>query len=340
MIRGFLSFLCLIAGACADPVTDQLRQPQLQEIFKQLQTKSLSASKLTDEELNRAAVQGLLQRLGTGAALVPAAASPPTGKLVSELLLHSIAYLRPASLTVAEIASLDAALEGLAASKAETLILDLRAPTSPGEPMAATEFLSRFLPDATPLFQVRTAGAEATRAFVSKGEPRWQKPLLILMDTDTGNVGEIIAAVLQQKLSAWLIGSPTIGHACEYRISPVTPEWNLRIAESETLLGGDRKLFGVGLTPDIRADFESSKKLLQFTESEKSGMKRYAYEVERPRMNEAALVAQTNPELDYQIARSAHETTEFDRPAAIDPVLQQAVDFLTAQAFLKESPSK
>lgn len=340
MIRVVLPILCLITGASADPVIDQLLQPQLQEIFKQLQTKSLNAAKLSDEELNRAAVQGLLQRLGTGAALVSATPASPAGKLVSELLLHSIAYLRPATLTLEEIASLDAALDALAASKAETLILDLRAPTAPGEPMAAAEFLSRFLPDATPLFKVRTAGAEATRAFVSKGEPRWQKPLLVLMDSDTGNVGEIIAAVLQQKRSAWLIGSPTIGHACEYRISPVAPELNLRIAESETLLEGDRKLFGIGLTPDIRADFESSKKLLQFTESEKTGMKRYAYEVERPRMNEAALVAQTNPELDYQIARSAHETTEFDRPSAIDPVLQQAVDFLTAQAFLKESPSK
>ena len=340
MMRPVIPLLCLMAGACADPVIDQLQQPQLQEIFKQLQTKSLSTARLTDEELNRAAVQGLLQRLGTGAALVPAAALPPPGKLVSELLLPSIAYLRPATLALEEIASLDTALEGLAASKVETLILDLRSPAAPGEPMATAEFLSRFLPDATPVFQVRTAGVEAVRPFVSKGKPHWQKSLLVLIDGDTNNVGETIAAVLQHKLNAWLIGSPTIGHACEYRLTPVTPEWNLRIAESEALLEGDRKLFGIGLTPDIRTDFESSKKILQFTESEKTGMKRYAYEVERPRLNEAALVAQTNPELDYQIAKSAHEATEFDRPAAIDPVLQQAVDFLTAQAFLKESPTK
>ena len=84
MMRSVIPLFCLMAGACADPVIDQLQQPQLQEIFKQLQTKSLSASQLSDEELNRAAVQGLLQRLGTGAALVPAAAPPTPGKLVSE----------------------------------------------------------------------------------------------------------------------------------------------------------------------------------------------------------------------------------------------------------------
>ena len=55
-------------------------------------------------------------------------------------------------------------------------------------------------------------------------------------------------------------------------------------------------------------------------------------------MPDTTLVAQTNPELEYQLAKSAHETSEYDRPAATDPVLQQALDFLTAQAFLKATP--
>lgn len=340
MIRLLALSILLLPCAAQESAVDQLKQPQLQEIFQQLQTKSLAAAELNDEALNRAAVQGLLQRLGTGAALVPADAKPTTGKLLSEMLPGNLAYLRPGTFGLEEIASLEVALDALAASKATTLILDLRSPASPGEPMAAREFLSRFLPDATPLFQVRTAGREPPRPFISKGQPHWQKPLLLLIDQETGNVAELIAAVLQQKLGVWLIGTPTPGHACEYRMAPLTPAWQLRIAESEALLEGDRTLYRTGLQPDLRCPFNLATKNTQFAESEKSGMKRFAYEVERPRINEAALVGQTNPELSYQLAQSAHQSTNFDRPIATDPVLQQAVDVLTAQEFLKASPAR
>ena len=339
MNRLFLTLLLIpaLAHAQADkPPVDSLNQGQMQEIFHQLQSKSLTAPRLTDEELNRAAIQGLLQRLGTGASLLPIETTPPPArKLISELFNTNIAYLRPASFTVEEIPRLDVSLDSLAKSTATTLVLDLRAPAAQSDPIAATQFLSRFLPDATPLFQVRKAGEEKPRAFVTKGKPRWSKSLLLLVDSETNNAAETIAAVLQQKLRCYLIGSPTPGHAIEYRLQPVSPTHQLRIAQSEVVLEGGRTIFGQGLQPDLIANMASEVKNKQFIESETSGMKRFAYETERPRMNEAALVAQTNPELGYQIAKSANQTTPFDIPAANDAVLQQAIDFLTAQDFLK-----
>lgn len=328
---------CFAAG---DPVVDQLTQPQMQEIFQHLKTKSLTAARLTDEELNRAAIQGLMQRLGTGASLIPIPQGPPpaAGKLLSELLTDKIAYLRPATFTVQEMASLDVALDTLTKSTAATLILDLRAPAPHSDAIAAAQLLSRFLPEATAVFQVRKVGEEKPRPFVTKGKPRWTRGLVLLTDAETNNTAETVGAVLQQHFKCIVIGTPTLGQAMDYRTQPISVTHQLRLAESEVLLADNVSLFGRGIQPDLPTPFDLALKKTQFTESEKSGMRKFAYEMERPRMNEAALVAQTNPEIDYQIARSANKPTGFDSTAPNDAVLQQAVDFLVAQEFLRTAP--
>ena len=52
-------------------------------------------------------------------------------------------------------------------------------------------------------------------------------------------------------------------------------------------------------------------------------------------MNEAALVHETDPELDYHLARARGEVTAFDRIQLMDHVLQRAVDMLLAMAHLE-----
>ena len=51
-------------------------------------------------------------------------------------------------------------------------------------------------------------------------------------------------------------------------------------------------------------------------------------------MNEAALVAGTDPELDYYVARSNKRDTPWDKPMLRDRVLRQAVDLLAVTSFL------
>ena len=59
-------------------------------------------------------------------------------------------------------------------------------------------------------------------------------------------------------------------------------------------------------------------------------MSQFVFDTERPRMNEAALVANTNPEISA--APEADEATEPLR----DTVLQRAVDLVTAISFYKK----
>jgi hypothetical protein len=55
---------------------------------------------------------------------------------------------------------------------------------------------------------------------------------------------------------------------------------------------------------------------------------RHVFEQARPRLNEAALVHNTNPELEYHLARARGETTAYDSLPLVDKVLQRAVDLI------------
>lgn len=338
-----------IGSALADPVqnpVDQLNQTQMQEIFQLLRSTSLSPEQLSDEALNRAALQGLFQRLGHAAELIPKApAGEPVPLLISELLSETIGYLRPGTFAIEELPKLDVALDTLQKSTVSHLILDLRSPAPEGDNIAAAQFLSRFVPDATPLFTLRKAGETKPRniASKSKGGVRFSKPLVLLIDSDTCNVGETTAAVLRQKLnpSPFLIGTKTSGRAMDYRVQPFSETHQLRLAETEAVLDNNTKIYLSGLQPDLEVAMDLQTKRNQFTKSEKEGMKPYGFDVERPRLNEAALVSKTNPELAYQLAKSAGQISEFEKPAPKDVVLQQALDFLTAQTFYRQqTPSE
>jgi hypothetical protein len=56
---------------------------------------------------------------------------------------------------------------------------------------------------------------------------------------------------------------------------------------------------------------------------------RFVFDVEPPRMNEAALVAKTNPEI-------GEDRSSKSAPALRDPVLQRAMDLVTAIGFFKK----
>jgi hypothetical protein len=57
----------------------------------------------------------------------------------------------------------------------------------------------------------------------------------------------------------------------------------------------------------------------------------------RPRFNEAALVANTNPELDSYLKRSAGQPLPEDAPRPSDTVLQRAVDLITTRTLFQSA---
>src|SRR5690606_33608071 len=116
------------------------------------------------------------------------------------------------------------------------------------------------------LFKITRPGENRPTLFLAESaSQRWKKDVLILIDRETGNVGEIIAAVLRRETGALVIGEPTLGLTVEFRDVPLGADRFLRYAVAEVLLADDTSLFKKGVEPDLPGVTETSKKHAIFT---------------------------------------------------------------------------
>ncbi len=72
-----------------------------------------------------------------------------------------------------------------------------------------------------------------------------------------------------------------------------------------------------------------------FEQSLTKGMALFVFEADRPHLNEAALLAGTNPEIEAAQQRRARGG---DRPTLHDAVLQRAVDLVTSIGVFEKQP--
>ncbi len=318
------------------PPVDEVSQSAIQSAFQILRRDYIRREDLTLDQLNRAALHGLLERLNFGAELVKNDPSthPPESRVISDSLTPHIACLRPAALVEKEIAPMQEALRKLKEQGVEHLILDLRSPAPPGEFETAAAILEMFVPKGQLLFKLKQLGAGEAQVMLSRHDPVWTGSLVVLVDKETNNLGETIAAVLHQQKRALLVGAATRGATVRYETVPIEAGWRLRFARAEMLLPDDSSVFRKGLKPDLAIDFDPQVKREVF---KSATLKPTVFEQARPRFNEAALVASSNPELDDYIRRSGGEVMPYDSPAPHDTVLQRAVDLLISTDHLAAS---
>ena len=91
-----------------------------------------------------------------------------------------------------------------------------------------------------------------------------------------------------------------------------------------------RPLFPEGIKPDLPVEMSMADKRQIFQLSGEKGMGPFVYEGGRPHMNEAALLAGTNPEVEAVEAAQQHRGRAAEKPSAYDPVLQRALDVVTS----------
>jgi hypothetical protein len=109
----------------------------------------------------------------------------------------------------------------------------------------------------------------------------------------------------------------------------------LRVAVAEAVLPEDRPLFPEGVKPDLPVEMRAVDKRQIFQTSVEKGMGPSVYETERPHLNEAALLAGTNPELDAAEAAQQRRGRAPDRIPR-DAVLQRAIDLVTSLAIYQK----
>src|ERR1700730_17458076 len=100
-------------GATPKPLPDlqnTVDHTGLQEVIEQLRSNYVDPSALTTQEINQAAVEGLLSRLGPGATIQSRAQAEqpaPNHPLKSDLIEKQFGYVRAGTLTQQSLAQLD-----------------------------------------------------------------------------------------------------------------------------------------------------------------------------------------------------------------------------------------
>jgi len=316
-----------------EELVDSLGPGDLQAFVTLLKANFSDPDAITDTELNRATVQGLLVRLPRGLTLLAAkesAAAGPPNAFYSELIGGHTGYVRLGALNNANLQGLDKALSGFAAKKVNDLIVDLRATPATNDFSLATEFAKRFCPKGKPIFTMRKPTGHQDRVFSSDREPAFRGLIMVLADSDTSGVAEAIAAALRFYSKALVIGQPTAGRAAEYSDLPLPSGKGLRLAVAEMISPDGRSLFPEGLKPDLPVEMSLPEKRQIFQSSSEKGMEPFIYETGRPHMSEAALLAGTNPELEAAEAAQQRRGRTPEKPPPHDPVLQRALDVVTS----------
>jgi len=332
------------ASAPASPAPSTLETldaADLEQAIPIIKANYVDPAALNATELNRAVLAGLLSRLGNGVMLLPArgpAATPSPAPFYREIIADHIGYLRPGDLNRDALSEVDVMLHGLAGKKVDALIFDLRGSGETNDYGMAAEFASRFVPKGKPLFTLRGPGGKELRGFLSSQDSIYHGLLLVLVDTDTAGAAEALTAALRLNSKAILIGQATAGRAVNYTDRPLPSGNILRIAVAQAVLPDQQPLFPNGLKPDLAVAQPLAEKRQIFQQSLTKGMTPFVFETDRPHLNEAALLAGTNPEIEAAQNAQQRRARGGDAPALYDPVLQRAVDVVTSIGVFEKSP--
>jgi hypothetical protein len=314
------------------PVTvDSLDGADLRQALALIKNNYLAPDAINETELNRATLAGLLQRLGRGLTLLPAAQTPPpSAPLYREVIDGHIGYLRPGALDKSNLQEMDATLGNFAGQKVDALILDLRGCLETSDYSTAAEFAKRFVPNGKPLFALRGPGKKQERVFASSQEPAYRGFLVLLIDGETAGAAEAVAGALRFYNKTIAIGETTAGRAVEYSELPLPSGKILRIAVAEAVLPDQRTRFLQGIEPDLPVTMSREAKHQIFQQSLTSGMAPFIFEKDRPHLNEAALLAGTNPEIEVAQAAQQRRARGGEKSPVHDAPLQRAVDLITS----------
>ena len=226
MTRRFFSLSALALAALfaaggflrADTIPPRGPSPDFKEVYELLRTNLAGA---TAENLNRAAVEGLLSQFPGKVSLVGGAVDGSAGLQGGTALTKSmvvegnVAYLRIGRVVASLADELGAAYRALTGTnKIAGVVLDLR--FADGSDDAAAQAAAK-------LFAAKkiTAG-----------------PLAVLVNGETRGAAEVLAAALRQAGAGLIIGSPTAGEAMAFREFPLSNGERLRVASAPANSGG------------------------------------------------------------------------------------------------------
>jgi|GEM_PF-150112 len=335
------------AGPVAKPkplppeaVVEALSDADTRQALDLIRANYLNAGALSEDALNRATLQGLLERLGPGIAIEGEVVSNPAEEpLRAEILDDRVGYVRLGSLSKDRLAEFEAALGNFVEKKIGAVILDLRSTPANNDFALAADLIRKFTPKGKMLFAVRRPNAKQEQIFTSSADPAFHGVVVTVVNRNTAGAGEVIAAVLRVVCNALVVGEPTAGEAAEFSTASLRGGRLLRVAVGEVKLPGELNIFPKGLKPDVTVEVSPQREAQALRLGLERGVSGLVFERERARRNEAALVAGIDPELDEALAAQKRGDERNARPVS-DPALQRAVDLVTTITIFSREQAK
>jgi len=316
-----------IAEMTVEDRLQSLDAGQLKAAIEALRQRHIESTSLDETGLTRATLRGLLEGLSPGAELAGQSAPAEDSPFQSEVLDGRIGYIRVGSLRTEALAELEAALGEFEAAKLQGIVLDLRATPESRDFDLVAQMAAPFVPEEAPLF-TRTKASGGEQVFQSAGVPIFRGVLAVLVDEDTAGAAEVLAGVLRRQARAMIVGAVTAGRAVDFEEVDLGDGQRLRFASAELRVAGLPPVYPRGLTPDLAVPQDAGVRDEIFAASLAGGMGRFVFEPGRAQLNEAALVAGTNPDLTGAAAG----------PGLLDRPLQSAVDLVTAICLFRGLP--
>ncbi len=343
--RAFAPVGLVAALSLAPSVAASDAAPSFKEVLELLRTNLVN---IDESRLDRAAAEGLLQQfaplacLVTNAPVEPAANGPSLAK--SSVLEGTCGYVRVATVNSNLAPELQAALKSLAqTNKLKGWLVDLRFCGGADYQAAAAAGELFTGPDQALIDygqgMIRSKG----------GQPSSRLPVMVLVNRQTSQAAEALAAILRATDSALVLGSPTAGQAFVTREFPLQTGGRLRIATAIVKTGDGQALSKDGVKPDIlvavnpedeRAYLDDPYRVLGRTASRASSgdtnpPASLTNRALRPRINEADLVRMLREGTDFDPDGPLLRSREPVRPVLRDPPLARAVDLLKGLAVVK-----
>jgi hypothetical protein len=351
LLAGLLVAFTQLAGLRAQPKAEGAGPPDFKEVYDSVRAHAVG---LTGEELNRAAVQGLLSELAprvmlltNGAASKRSTDVPLVSK--SSLMEGEIAYLRVERVGQGLAKAVREACQTLGRTNTlKGVILDLRYADG-DDYAAAAETADVFLKKDVPLLNwgnglVRSK--EKADAILV--------PVAVLVNRFTSEAAEALAAAMRESGAGLILGRRTAGLAMLTQDFPLKNGDQLRIATAPVQLGDGSSLSAQGLKPDITVEVTPEDERAYYADAfrvaSKGDLTASAslsltnppsgtnHAPRRPRFNEAELVRERREGLSEGDMTGAKER-ESDKPMVYDPTLARALDLLKGLAVVRQSRS-
>jgi C-terminal processing protease CtpA/Prc len=334
-----------LGRAIADTSTNDADFKEVYELIRQ------HVAGLSETELNRAAVQGLVNALGPKVALVTNESSDSSSAespiVRSNLFEGDIAYLRIARVKSGldkEIREVCSTTDGT--NKFKGLVLDLRYSTGEDYVAAAAAADLFVRKEQTLLFW-------GTKPVQSKEKKdAITIPVAVLVNKQTIGAPEALAALMRQTGTGLVLGSVTAGRAMVAQEFPLKDGERLRIATSPIVLGDGSSVSSQGLKPDIAVDVSPADEQAYYADAFKVILKPNLgttslsganlagttnRSIRRQRFSEAELVRERRE--GATLDSDDEKDSEPEKPVVRDPVLARALDLLKGLAVVRHPTS-